>query len=465
MSVDRQVVESLLVEARKRPTSALSARERRYELALGLAFVAVVAAMIVFLDGGVRLDVPVALGLVAAHVAVQRVEFEIGAGMTNATELVLVPMLLLLPVTLVPVAVAVALIAARAPECLSGRRHPERILLAVPDAWHAVGPALVIAAAGAPEPSLSLIWLYAAALAAQFFFDTVSGVARDSFALGIQPKLQLQLLGWVMLADAALAPIGLLAGLEAGDRPAVLLLLVPLLVLLASFARDRRQGVDQAIELSNAYRGTALLMGDMLEADDAYTGGEHSQGVVALSLAVGEELGLSGTPLRTLEFGALLHDVGKILVPNEIINKPGKLTAEEFAIIKRHPVDGQQMLGRIGGALADAGLVVRSHHERWDGGGYPDGLVGEEIPLAARIICACDAFSAMTTDRSYRRAMSAEVALDELRRCAGEQFDPGVVVALESVVARRASRGEPAKQPLSSLVHDQPLAAAIAAWP
>src|SRR6478752_1933362 len=376
MSVDRQLVESLLVEARRRPTSALSARERRYELTIGLAFVAVVAAMIAFLDGGVRLDVPVAIGLVVAHVVAQRVEFEIGAGMTNATELVLVPMLLLLPVTLVPVAVAVALVAARVPACVTGRRHPERLLLAVPDAWHAVGPALVIAAAGAPDPSLSLIGLYAAALAAQFFVDTVSGVARDYFALGVQPRLQLQLLGWVMLADAALAPIGLLAGLAAVGRPAVLLLLAPLLGLLASFASERRHSVDQAIELSNAYRGTALLMGDMLEADDAYTGGEHSQGVVALSLAVGEGLGMSGTPLRNLEFGALLPDVGKILVPNEIINKPGKLTDAEFEVVKRHPVDGQHMLDRIGGALAEVGLIVRSHHERWAGGGYPDGIAG-----------------------------------------------------------------------------------------
>jgi HD-GYP domain-containing protein (c-di-GMP phosphodiesterase class II) len=453
MTVDRQVIESLLVEARARPTSALSARERRYELAIGLAFAAVVAAMIAWLpEGGTRFDVPVALGLVAAHVAAQRVEFEIGAGMTNATQLVLVPMLLLLPVTFVPVAVALALVVARVPACLTGRRHPERILLAVPDAWHAVGPALLIAAAGAPAPRLSLIGLYTAALAAQFVVDTGTGVARDYFALGVAPKLQLRLLGWVMLADAALAPIGLLAGLQAVGRPVVAVLLLPLIGLLASFARERRHGLDQAIELSNAYRGTALLMGDMLEADDAYTGGEHSQGVVALSLAVGEELGLDGTPLRNLEFGALLHDVGKILVPNEIINKPGKLTDEEFEIVKRHPVDGQRMLDRIGGALRDVGLIVRSHHERWDGRGYPDGLAGDEIPLGARIICACDAFSAMTTDRSYRRAMSVEVALDELRRCAGSQFDVQVVDALDAVLARRASRGEPAKPQLAALV-------------
>ena len=146
-------------------------------------------------------------------------------------------------------------------------------------------------------------------------------------------------------------------------------------------------------------------MSDVLTASDDYTGGEHSHGVVALSLAVGDELGIDGRDRRNLEFAALLHDVGKINVPDAILNKPGRLTDEEFEIIKRHPADGQQMLERIGGVLADVGVIVRHHHERWDGRGYPDRIAGEAIPLPARIICACDAFSAMTTDRSYRRAM------------------------------------------------------------
>jgi HD-GYP domain-containing protein (c-di-GMP phosphodiesterase class II) len=174
-------------------------------------------------------------------------------------------------------------------------------------------------------------------------------------------------------------------------------------------------------------------MGEMLESDDPYTGGEHTWGVVALVLRVGDQMGLGPHDRRHLEFTALLHDVGKLRTPPEILNKPGGLTEEEWAIVRRHPVDGERMLERIGGMLAEVGLSVRAHHERWDGGGYPDGIAGEAIPVAARIVCVCDAFNAMTTNRPYRPAMPVEDALAELRACAGTQFDPEVVAALEAV--------------------------------
>ncbi|HEX4930402.1 MAG TPA: HD domain-containing phosphohydrolase, partial [Gaiellaceae bacterium] len=127
--------------------------------------------------------------------------------------------------------------------------------------------------------------------------------------------------------------------------------------------------------------------------------------------------------------------VGKIRVPNEIINKPGPLTREEREVVETHTVIGEEMLSRVGGVLGNVGHLVRSCHERYDGGGYPDGLAGEQIPLVARIVCCTDAFSAITTDRPYRRGRSAADALAELRRCAGAQFDPVVVAALERVAA------------------------------
>src|SRR6476661_8116200 len=116
---------------------------------------------------------------------------------------------------------------------------------------------------------------------------------------------------------------------------------------------------------------------------------------------------------------ALLHDVGKIRIPSEIINKPGKLDAAEREIIETHTIEGEQMLERVGGLLGHVGRLVRSCHEHWDGNGYPDGLTGEAIPLVARIVCACDAFSAMTTDRPYRAARTETEAIDEMVRCAG----------------------------------------------
>src|SRR5436305_2924252 len=255
-------------------------------------------------------------------------------------------------------------------------------------------------------------------------------------ALGVPPELQLRYGAIGFAIDAALAPIGLAVALLAAHEPAAVLIVLPLVALLGALGREREQRIQHALQLSEAYRGSALLMGEMLEADDAYTGGEHSKGVLALALDVGHELGLDACQQRDLEFGALLHDIGKLRVPDEIINKPGKLDPAEWAVIKRHPVDGQEMLDRIGGVLADVGLIVRGHHERWDGGGYPDGLVAEAIPLAARIICACDAYSAMTTNRPYRAAMPVEEAVAELRNCSGTQFDPQVIKAVERVVRR-----------------------------
>ena len=167
-------------------------------------------------------------------------------------------------------------------------------------------------------------------------------------------------------------------------------------------------------------------------------------------MAVADRLGVDEETRRAAEFGALLHDVGKVAIPNEIINKPGPLDDEEWAIMKTHTVEGQRMLERVGGLLARVGLVVRASHERYDGGGYPDGLAGEDIPLAARIVSACDAYNAMTTDRSYRKALTAGVAVAELRANSGTQFDPKVVEALVAVVdalSGRAAAAAPGHRP------------------
>jgi hypothetical protein len=141
---------------------------------------------------------------------------------------------------------------------------------------------------------------------------------------------------------------------------------LPLAALFAFFAADHRRGIDRALELSRAYRGTALLLGDVVEADHAYTG-SHSRDVVDLSLAVSDRLGLDATTRRRVEFGALLHDVGKIRVPTAILDKPGPLDAAEWKVMRRHTVEGEDMLVRVGGVLAEVGKVVRVSHERYDG--------------------------------------------------------------------------------------------------
>ena len=147
-------------------------------------------------------------------------------------------------------------------------------------------------------------------------------------------------------------------------------------------------------------------------------------------MAVGEALGLGAPDMRDVEFVALLHDVGKVRIPKEIINKPGRLNDEERAIINRHTIEGELMLKRVGGLLGRVGTIVRSCHERWDGKAYPDGLAAEAIPLEARIVFVCDAFHAMTTDRPYRSALPEHEAMAEVAANSGTQFDPGVVDAL-----------------------------------
>jgi HD-GYP domain-containing protein (c-di-GMP phosphodiesterase class II) len=171
---------------------------------------------------------------------------------------------------------------------------------------------------------------------------------------------------------------------------------------------------------------------------DDYTG-RHSRDVVDLALALTDELRLDAPRRRQVELVALLHDIGKVSIPDEILGKPGRLDDREWEIVRGHTIEGEAMLRRVGGELAAVGALVRSTHERYDGCGYPDGLADEAIPVEARIVAVCDAFSAMTTDRPYRAALAPDEAMDELERCAGSQFDPRIVAAFAGVLAARTN--------------------------
>ncbi len=164
----------------------------------------------------------------------------------------------------------------------------------------------------------------------------------------------------------------------------------------------------------------------------------HVEDVAELAVDVGRLYGLAGQELDQLQRAAQLHDIGKIAIPDDIVRKPGALTEEEWAFVRRHTVVGERIL-TASPALRPVARIVRSTHERWDGDGYPDRLRGERIPLAARIIAVCDAFHAMTTTRPYRGAMPVATALDELDRCAGSQFDPDVVKRFAAVLRARAA--------------------------
>jgi HD-GYP domain-containing protein (c-di-GMP phosphodiesterase class II) len=223
------------------------------------------------------------------------------------------------------------------------------------------------------------------------------------------------------------------------EQPVYLLSVLPLAWLFQLFSIDRRERYTKALELQRAYRGTVMLLSDVVESDDSYTA-EHSRSVVELVNTVADELGIPEASRQELEFAAMLHDVGKISIPKNVLNKPSRLTEAEFELMKTHTIEGQFMLDRVGGLLGRVGEIVRSCHERWDGNGYPDGLAGEQIPFPSRIVFCCDAYNAMTTTRVYRKAMPHEDAVAELREHAGTQFDPVVVEALIKVVEHRKPR-------------------------
>jgi diguanylate cyclase (GGDEF)-like protein len=678
------------------------------------------------------------------YALVARVEFPVGAGYVVPTQLILIPMLLLLPPATVPTAVAAGLVAGNAIECAFGRIPPRRVLSAVPDAWHAVGPAVVLLLAGSPAIGFGELPLLAAAFAAGCLLDMVSSLIRTRLA-GVVPELRMQMrvIAVVWAVDSSLAPLGFLAGIATRESDVAILFVLPLVVLLALLARDRSRRIDQAhqrlklveqerarlqsavrrlgdafaakleldglleillqgsvealdagagllelaygrpplqlltgprewverlgseapsgapgagpiqvgqggvwkltvpivvaaspreidgrvslirvgrafeevevalvceliakaqlsaaeiiahhaireeamtdaltglgnrrrlgADLSRAFAdGTAgtpslLLLFDLdgfkeyndtfghmagdallarlggklsravggygrayrlggdefcahvdlqgadadrliLRAADALTesGGEftirasmgvvllpheadsaedalqsadermyankrsrsngarnqtgevllrtmhakqpeldaHASNVSVLASRVARRLGLAGDELEDIARAAQLHDIGKVGIPDAILQKSSCLNDNEWEFIHNHPVLGERILHGAP-ALRSVARLVRASHERWDGSGYPDRLSGQDIPLGARIVSVCDAYEAMTTDRSYRTAVPHDTACQELLRCSGTQFDPSVVEAFLAVVGTSGDEHEP----------------------
>ncbi|MFZ1997530.1 MAG: diguanylate cyclase [Solirubrobacteraceae bacterium] len=699
--------------------------------ALATALFLAAAAVLVLAGGVAGLRPQVAALLIGVYALVGRIEFPVGAGHVVPTQLILVPMLLMLPPGVVPIAVAIGLVSGNAAECALGRVPPRRILSAVPDAWHAVGPAVVLLIAGSPRIGFAQLPLLAVAFAAGCVVDLAGSMVRMRLA-GVVPdlKLQMRVIGLVWSVDASLAPLGFLAAMTARQGYLAIFFAVPLVFLLWLLARDRSQRIDQAhhrlklveqerarlqvavrrlgdafaakLELSGLLQ---ILLNGSLEALDAAAGrltltgvpsplalsagaedaqralewegarptspiqvgeagtwtlslpmriaasprvvtgllrfvrdgrafeedeialiaeliskaelsaaeiiahetirqqavtdpltglgnrrklstdlaaalrdpcpsrpsllllfdldgfkdyndtfghlagdallarlgakldqavagsgsayrlggdefcahiqlhgqdsdavilqaaaaleesgaelrieaslgvvllpheadsvdhalqvadermyankrsrstarsqagevllrtmhakqphlDEHSSNVAELAIRVARSLGLGGEELDEVARAAELHDIGKVGIPDAILNKPSSLTDGEWEFIYQHTILGERILHGAR-ALRPVARLVRASHERWDGMGYPDRLCGQEIPLGARIVAVCDAYEAMTTNRSYRDAVTHDIACQELRRSAGTQFDPEVVVAFLSEI-------------------------------
>jgi diguanylate cyclase (GGDEF)-like protein len=184
----------------------------------------------------------------------------------------------------------------------------------------------------------------------------------------------------------------------------------------------------QSEEAPKGPREAVEALAVALTERDRYTG-EHSEAVIEMSASVARNLGLRAAEIERIRSAALLHDIGKVAIPDEILHKPGPLTDAEWILMREHPVIGERILSVLPG-MSGVARIVRHEHERWDGDGYPDGLAGEDIPLGSRIIIAADTYHAITSDRPYRAARSHGEAVEELTRCAGTQFDPTVTAAL-----------------------------------
>jgi diguanylate cyclase (GGDEF)-like protein len=615
---DEQFVE----EARERVTKPLFGRDRWTSVALGATFVGTAVALALLLPGHRSFAIVPAVLLIGSYAAVSRVEFELGPGSAVPTQLVLVPMLFLLPVSSVPLCVAAGYLLGLLVDHVQGKRHGQRAFVLLSYCWHSVGPAVVLSLFGHGDVRWSDSLVYVAALASQFALDFASSTAREKLAFGVSPRTLIPFLGWVYGVDALLAPIALVIASVSAEAPYASLLSLPLVGLLALLARDRTRRIDRALELSEAYRGAmrqarsdpltclgnrlaweealeraaagtgevsvilvdvdglklandtrghefgdhllrtlanlirgtvrtgdvvARIGGDefgvlMVDTDEAGCAAaaarirrlvahavvegfplsaavghasrpaaaavseatrdadmqmylekraraprlfdvqelvsrrrsdgpknlrgrtltsapsadacdlllaalrerdegleQHLRDVAELAVAVADRLGVPASQLDDVAHAAKLHDVGKVAVPDAIVGKDGPLTAEEWEIMRRHPVIGERILVGAPG-LADVAKLVRASHERYDGQGYPDGLCGHEIPLGARILYVCDAYDAMTSDRPYREKMTHSNALAELRANAATQFDPTVVEVFCEVVDEECRR-------------------------
>ncbi|TGE33853.1 HD-GYP domain-containing protein [Desulfosporosinus sp. Sb-LF] len=281
------------------------------------------------------------------------------------------------------------------------------------------------------EPQAIIIYLLAA-LAYMLTNMTVVAIALGGLQTKSPWHIWLGNIRWSIPNFVALAPLGLLMALIYNNYGSVglFLLFIPLLISRHSF--------QLYMDMRENYLNTVQALVQALEAKDTYTSG-HSSRVEQLAVMMAESIEMSEDKIELLKYAAVLHDVGKIGVSEIILNKEGKLLDSEWESIRSHPIIGQKIIKSIK-FMFDIGNVVRHHHERYDGKGYPDGIKGEEIPLDSRIIAVADTYDAITSDRSYRKGNTYDEAIKELKRVAGAQLDPAMVEVFCKVVTKETSR-------------------------
>jgi HD-GYP domain-containing protein (c-di-GMP phosphodiesterase class II) len=440
------LAERLVGDARERRQRRMESREQLVGIVSAATFLFAACLLAIVIPANRELHLPLLVAIVLGYALFHRVRFEFASEYVSGAQLMFVPMLLLLPVGLVPLLAAGASLLAILPDVARGSWDRRRLLIPISEGWFSVWPVLVIALLASGPPTLDQAPYYGLAFLAEVAGDSGYSWIRYELLEPIPFREFVRLSVSTIQVDAILTAVALPITVVAYDEPVALLATGALVWLLRVFSQDRVARYSTTLELSRAYRGTVMLLADVVEHEDGYTA-SHCRSVVELVQAVAEEMGVDPNTRQELEFAALLHDVGKISIPKEILNKSASLDQDEWELMKTHTIEGQFMLDRVGGLLGRVGEIVRSCHERWDGTGYPDGLAAEQIPLQSRIVFVCDAWNAMTTDRAYRPAMSREEAMAELIANAGTQFDPAVVAALASVI----EQGEPEARSMDEL--------------
>ena len=390
--------EELLEESRERAPNRFSRSERNVAISFGAAFVAVAVAMAAFLPSGGAPSLLVATLLIALYAVVSRVEFEIGSGLAMPTQLVLVPMLFILPPPLVPLFAVAGLVVGDLIDVLRRRKHPERTFLALSAAWHTVGPALVLAVFGSGEPTWADWPVYVCALAAQFVVEGAMWGSSERLALGVSPKLVLRFLSWSWTIDSLLAPVGLAIAAAQTTMPSAFLLALPLAGVLALLARERRLRIERALELARAYRRAneearcdALTgLGNRLAWEEALVqlDAERARSLRPASVIVVDLDGLKrANDLRGHHFGdellqALAAAVRASVRETDVVARIG---GDELAVLL--PDTGEQACAESAARVAD----VLARHRGVDGFplsaavGYAAAAPGETLAATQRL--------------------------------------------------------------------------------
>jgi diguanylate cyclase (GGDEF)-like protein/putative nucleotidyltransferase with HDIG domain len=355
--------EEFVRQARARLATPLSRRDRWTSVALGGTFLTTAVAMAALLPGHRSLSIGVATLLVGCYAAVSRVEFELGPGSAVPTQLVLVPMLFLVPVSAVPLCVAAGYVLGLLIDYAQGKRHGQRAFVLLSCSWHSVGPAVVLALFGHDEPRWDDWPIYAAALAAQFLFDLASSTAREKLAFGVSPRELLPFLVWVYAVDALLAPIAFLIAAASTRMPYAALLALPLVALLALLARDRTRRIDRALELSEAYRGATRQarsdpltgVGNRLAWDEAIEAAKAGGAEVPVSVIVVDVDGLKlandtgGHELGDRLLRSLADVVRTSVRADDLVARIG---GDEFGVLMLDT--GDDRCGEVAGRISDA---------------------------------------------------------------------------------------------------------------